>query len=173
MKSIDLKLILAQEGDLGKVIHTQIQIEHLIDEYIKCSLRQPEFLKHIGLDYFGKVHLALASGLPAELKAPLTVLGKLRNDFAHKLNTQIDSSRINNFYKSFPSSQREKFMTYSKATNQSWIMDDIPWSKVEPSLKFQHLCIALFYWCKTSIDVLKIENEQRKLGSIALRQLDI
>ena len=70
----ELMSLLMQENELGKVIHTHIHIENLINEYLSCALLFPEQIKPIHLDYFGKIHIALALGLPNELKAPLLQL---------------------------------------------------------------------------------------------------
>ncbi|MEZ9202040.1 hypothetical protein AB4151_06500 [Vibrio splendidus] len=172
MKSVNVSSILLQESDLGKVIHTQIQIEHLINDYLASALEYPEHLKPIGLDYSGKVQLALALGLSSELKKPLGVLGKIRNDFAHNLDTKIDTSYMNNFYDSFPAERKEEFMKVARETNQSWIVESVPWKKVKPEQKFQLLCITLYYWCKFHVESLQQEQKMNKLGRLALKQLD-
>ncbi|MGF1854738.1 hypothetical protein L4B78_00590 [Vibrio anguillarum] len=170
MKISELMSLLTQENELGKVIHTHIHVENLINEYLSCVLCSPENIKPINLDYFGKVHLALALGFPNELKKPLLQLGKIRNSFAHKLNSNIDSNYMNNFYGSFSSEQREMMMKIAKETNQPWVVESLSWKDVPSSDKFAYLCISLYYFCNYAIDIQKTEQAYNKIGRIALKQ---
>lgn len=172
MEMSELMSLLTQENELGKVIHTHIHIENLINKYLSHVLLFPEHIKPIHLDYFGKVHMALALGLPNELKAPLLQLGKIRNDFAHKVNTKIDSNHMNNFYGSFSPVQREMMIKIAKETNQSWATKNLSWKDVQPSVKFAYLCISLYYFCQHAIDFKKTEQEYNKIGRIALKHLE-
>lgn len=172
MKMSEMMSLLTQENELGKVMHTHIHIENLINEYLSCVLLFPEQIKPIHLDYFGKIHIALALGLPNELKAPLLQLGKIRNDFAHKKNIEIDSNYMNNFHSSFSPVQREMMMKIAKETNQSWATKNSSWKDVQPSTKFIYLCISLYYSCQHAIDLKKAEQAYDKIGRIALKHLE-
>lgn len=122
------------------------------------------------LDYFGRVHLALALGFSADLKKPLIVLGKMRNDFAHQLDMTINSSVINNFYSSFSLGHRDNMIRVAKETNQSWFVEGLSWKKVPAESKFVFMCIELYYSCLESVGRQKYEKTSNQLGRIALRQ---
>ena len=163
--------LLIQENHVGRVIHTQIHLENLINDFITSVVQYPVHLKPIQLDYFGAVHLALALGLSVELKKPLNVLGKMRNDFAHNLDTKIDSNYMNNFYQSFSLEQKNNMMKFAKESKQSWVVDGLSWKKVPPAEQFIFMCISLYYSCLKEIDKQKHQQEMNKLGSVALRLL--
>ncbi|MGC9460195.1 hypothetical protein, partial [Vibrio genomosp. F10] len=171
MKKSDFLSLLVQESPLGRVIHTHIHIENIVTDFLSMATCAPENLKPMRLDYFGKIHLALALGLSPDLKVPLLVLGKMRNDFAHQLNRNIDSSSMNNFYKSFSSAHREDMMRVAKETKQSWCVDGVSWKKVSPDDQFIFMCMSLYYYCLRCVDSQKSELANNKLGKIALRQV--
>lgn len=58
------------------------------------------------LDFSQRVSLAVAVGFPKEYASALMYLGKIRNKFAHRLDTKIDNSSMKNFYKSFSPTQK-------------------------------------------------------------------
>lgn len=163
METSELMSILKQEHHLGKVIHTQIYIENLINNYLHFAMENPKYLKPLRLDYDGKVHLAIALGFSEELKEPLSMLGKMRNGFAHTLDKKIDSSYMNNFYKSFSSCHREEIMKTAKDTNQSWMVGENLWKKVPPVDQFNFMCITLYYLCISAIQKIKYKKEMDKL----------
>jgi hypothetical protein len=171
MEPIELKVLLEQESDLGKVIHTQIIIENMIREYLDNTLRYPKHLKPMNLDYFQVVQLALAMGLNEKLDKPLRILAKIRNVFAHQLDTKIDSNYMNNFYDSFPQEQKEKIMKVARDTNQTWVTECISWKKVKLDQRFQYLCFTLYYWCKLEIEIQRHDQLIDKLGRSALNLL--
>lgn len=82
---------------LGVVIRAHIHVEHEVIGFIKARLPEPGALGGIGLDYDGRVKLALALGLPDEFRKALSFLGTLRNKFAHRLDATIGEQEAKNF----------------------------------------------------------------------------
>jgi len=162
--SVNFKDILSQESDIGKVIHTQINIELLITDFLYSVLDSPEFLKPIRLDYSSSVNLSLALGFNEDLKGPLLAIGKLRNDFAHKLDQVIDKNKINFFYKSFSSRHQNEFIEIAKDLELGWYIKGTQWRDVEPTEKFTLLCISLYYWCRFAVMDGKHKNKLTKIS---------
>ena len=92
---------LSREDEMGMVVRAHIRVESLLIQTVDCLVLRPNLLPKLNLDYDQYVTLALALGLKEQFGPPLRVLGKLRNDFAHKLNTSLTKQSANNFYKSF------------------------------------------------------------------------
>ncbi len=154
MSNIDessLKSILLNEDDLGKVVRIHIYIEELLNTYISKAIHSPTYLKKLNLDYSGQVNLALCLGLSDALQKPLNAIGKIRNDFAHKLNQRLDESRVNNFFNTFSPDQKSELMETIK--NTSWGS----WNKASSEEKFMVLCIKLYYSCKAEVARLEYE----------------
>lgn len=106
--TIDFLSDLQREDELGAVIRAHIFIEHYVDAIIELLVPYPENLKPLNLDFDGKLSLITALGVKPEVKKPLSVLGKLRNKFAHRPNYKLDESEVNNLYKSLRSKDRER-----------------------------------------------------------------
>jgi hypothetical protein len=84
------------EDHLGMIIRAHIHIEHELAGFLEAVTPRPESLKPLRLDYDGRVNLAVALGLPPDYLAMLSCVGKLRNQFAHRLNAQLGSQEANN-----------------------------------------------------------------------------
>ena len=89
--------------DLGAVIRAHIHVEHELIAYIEARLKPDGLLahldKHFELDYDRRVKLALAVGLDAKFKSALTYLGRVRNQFAHRLEATLSVASMREFYK--------------------------------------------------------------------------
>lgn len=104
----ELTADLFREDEMGAVVRAHIRIENLLIQTIECLLPNPKQLKKLNLDYDGYVTLALALGLKEQFGPPFRALGKLRNDFAHKLNTSLTKAVVSNLYESLSSSDKEQ-----------------------------------------------------------------
>lgn len=155
-----LKSVLLNEDDLGKVVRIHIYIEDLINTYVNKAIDSPIYLKKLNLDYSGQVNLALCLGLSDALQKPLNAIGKIRNDFAHRLNQKLDKSRVNNFFNTFSSDQKSELMETIR--NTSWGS----WGKASNEEKFTALCIALYYLCKAEITRLEYEIKANSLQKV-------
>jgi len=109
MNETEDKLIAALQGEdeLGVVVRAHIHIEYHLVELVELFFQYPEYLKKMELEFHQKVDLALACGLKIQFAPPLKVLGNLRNDFAHKLNSYLGKQEVNNLYQSFSGEDKE------------------------------------------------------------------
>lgn len=168
MDNVDFKSLLTGKSELEQVIYTHIYIENLIIDFLDKICSQPEYIKDIRLDYFGLVHLSLSLGLSSELKSPLACLGKMRNDFAHKLEQKIDKNRINNFYTSFSSTHREKIYNSAKELGIFGLGEGKSWQSIEPRDKFFICCIGLYYFVRFEVLYITQDNKLKKMDKCFL-----
>lgn len=89
--------ILVRGDDLAAVIRMHLMLEQLLSEHYESLLPYPKEVP-ARIQYSQKLWLALACGLPTELKAPLEKLGNLRNDFAHKEGTELTPKAVADLY---------------------------------------------------------------------------
>ena len=109
--NVDLALFtkdLSSEDELGAVIRAHIRIENLLLKAIESLTPRPKHLKKLNLDYDGQVTLALALGLKERFGPPFRALGKLRNDFAHKIDMQLSKSSVANLYSCLGAEEKEQ-----------------------------------------------------------------
>lgn len=95
-----LRVLLGQD-ELGVVVRAHIYIEEYIDQFLILMSDKNEYIEKMNLDFSNKLRLALALGLDEELYKPLVSLSKIRNKFAHKTDSFLNKSDVNNFYKGF------------------------------------------------------------------------
>jgi hypothetical protein len=95
------------EDELGCVLRGHIHIENRLDEFLLNAVENKKYIKYSKLDYFQKVSMTLALGLPEWLATPLKYIGNLRNEFAHNLNRKLGKQEVENFYKSFPGKEKD------------------------------------------------------------------
>jgi hypothetical protein len=106
---------LAGEDELGVVIRAHIYIEHELTEFIRGRVTPAQVVDSLSLTYEQRLALALATGLPKPLKAALTLLGTLRNKFAHRLEMSLNETEARQFYAAFdPVAKRVAQDSYAK-----------------------------------------------------------
>ena len=93
---------------MGAVIRAHIRIENLLLRTVEGLLPYPAHLPKLNLDYDGLVTLALALGLKERFAPPFRALGKLRNDFAHKLNSSLTKQAVTNLYNSLATEEKDQ-----------------------------------------------------------------
>ena len=93
---------------MGAVIRTYIRIESLLIHTVECLLPNPTQLPKLNLDYDDHVTLALALGLKEQFGPPLRGLGKLRNNFAHKLDIKLTKAVVQSLYDCLSSEDKEQ-----------------------------------------------------------------
>jgi hypothetical protein len=99
---------LISDSDLVAAVRAHIRVEHALFELVDALLKAPEHRKDLGLDYFHTVDLALALGLDKRLGPPLKTLGTLRNNFAHKLDTTLDTNAVASLYQTLGTKEKEQ-----------------------------------------------------------------
>lgn len=158
-----LRDALLSEDDIGKVIRTHLYIESLVNNFVSISVTRPDHIKPMKLDYFGTVHLALATGLTEDLKAPLLQIGTLRNAFAHRPNQALDKNRTKNFFESFTPDQRSEMLRMSRDSALSWSKDGTEWRDVSPHDQFVVMATSLYYMLKIELSAFTHSLKLRKL----------
>jgi len=102
MATIEKQLFndLKREDDVGLVIRGHLHLESRLTEYISRTLPHPDKCDWEKIGYGGKVELALACGLPSNIRPILEKLGELRNDFTSNLDATIESDWVLDTYSS-------------------------------------------------------------------------
>ena len=102
-----LLTILQSEDELGLVVRSHIHIESHLMELVDSFFQSPDYLERMNLGFDQKVSLAQACGLNPQFAAPLRVLNKIRNRFAHDLDSILDCTQVRNLYESFSPGNKE------------------------------------------------------------------
>jgi hypothetical protein len=97
---------LTSEDMLGSVIRIHLYIEFELNTFIKGRL-PPGAFEALKLEYFKKIDLAVALGLPADLKSPLRKIGEIRNDFAHNLDYKLQEAEVEALFKTFSPTMKD------------------------------------------------------------------
>lgn len=99
---LQAKLLHSFEGEdeLGVVVRAHIIIEQYINHLLDGLVVNSDYLHKMNLDYAQSVQLAISLGLDPKFHSSLSALGKIRNDFAHKLIPSISKQAVNNLYSS-------------------------------------------------------------------------
>ena len=129
---------LCTEDELGSVIRAHLHIEQKLNELLKGLIPYAEEIDPLNLDFYSRVHLALAMGLKKEYKNPLLNLGAIRNRLAHKKGYELSKSDANNFYKSF--SEADKIIIQQGCNGLQSI--DKKWAELQPRDHFI-LCVIV------------------------------
>ena len=116
-------LTLSGEDDLGVVIRAQIHVESSLNDFIIKKISDLKTLRQLRFNQ--RIDLACELGLNSELKYPLKMLGDLRNDFAHKLDTTLSNEKVDSFHKAFDEKTKGFFQTAYEAT-QSEMLKEMP-----------------------------------------------
>ncbi len=98
-KVLDQLIIdLFHEDELGAVIRAHIRVESVLRNFVVDSAPNPKYINMLELDFDKTVTLAVVLGLNEGYEKSLRVLGKLRNDFAHKPDMKLSKNSVNNLY---------------------------------------------------------------------------
>lgn len=93
-RQLELTTFLMGDDPLGMVLRAHMHIEEELIKFI-AARGHPE--SDIPRGYARCADLAVALGLPEEFRQQLSVLGKLRNRFAHQQNSIIELSDVEAF----------------------------------------------------------------------------
>ena len=101
--SLDAKFrqALQHDDELGSVVRAHLHVEHLVDKLLEHLFPNAEALGRLQLEYSDKVTLLDAFGYLSSMTNPLAAIGKLRNDFAHKLDFVLTADRMDALYELF------------------------------------------------------------------------
>lgn len=127
-------LVLSGEDDLGVVIRAQIHVESSLNDFIIKKISDLKTLRQLRFNQ--RIDLACELGLNSELKYPLKMLGDLRNDFAHKLDTTLSKEKVDSFHKAFDEKTKVFFQTAYEATESEMLKEMPNFSDLCPKDKF-------------------------------------
>jgi len=132
------------EDELGVVVRAHIHIESHLMEFIELFFQSPDYLSKLILEYDQKVTLAVACGLKPEFASPLRVLGKIRNRFAHKLDSSLDEQQVRNLYEAFSQANKEVIQKAYRDTEDQ-VLEPLQkkFEQLDPKSKFILLVVAL------------------------------
>lgn len=135
--------VLNGEDELGAVIRAHIHIEALLLELLRLLVKDEEALRKLNLEFSQSVDLAIALGLGPEHAKGLRAFGKLRNEFAHDLNSQLSDGRINNLYESLSTTDKEVVQRAYARTNSQLGISPPSFKDLTPKEKFVLIAVAL------------------------------
>lgn len=137
---------LSREDEMGAVIRAHIRIENILLLVLDNLIPNPKHLKQLRLDYDGHVTLALSLGLNERFGAPLRTLGKLRNDFAHRIDFKLSKQAVTNLYKSLSTEDKTEVQSvFSRIKGLSDHTRDIGrFSNLEPMDQFKLIAVTLW-----------------------------
>ena len=162
---------LFNEDEMGSVIRAHIRIENTLINIINITAPNPNYIKKLNLDFDGSVTLALLLGLSEEYAKPLTVLGKLRNDFAHKPNMKLSKNEVNNLYKSLNSEAKEFIQNSFKEIKEKneTIRPFKKFSDVPPIDQFRLIVVNIWAQIQSSLYILSGEDHAAKRRQLSKR----
>jgi hypothetical protein len=113
-KQLDgLAAALRRADSLGKVVRGHLYIEHELNDFIYFAAPNPAILKEIDKEdkpeFSLKVRLAVLLGLDPQLKPGLKAAARLRNQFAHRLETKLGKDDVRNLAATLPASVKKQF----------------------------------------------------------------
>lgn len=109
---------LISEDALGAVVRGHLHLEGLVNTMLSQKVKDTSALSRLNLSYEKKVDLLTALGFNEALVKPLKAIGRLRNKFAHDLNTKMEKDVIDNLYASLGNFE-SKVLDHSRA-NFAW-----------------------------------------------------
>lgn len=150
--------VLNGEDDLGAVIRAHIHIEAHLNTLIESNFRSPGYLSKLDLEYHQKVKLALACGLSPDFESPLNVLGTIRNNFAHKLDTSLGPNEAQSLYNSFEGGDKQVMQgAYQRTKKKIDTKGPKSLTRLEPKDQFILIAISLRAALLSEIERLKTE----------------
>lgn len=105
-----------EDDELGSVVRAHLHVEHLLDKLLKRLFPNVEPLDRLQLEYSDKVTLLEAFGYSSSMTRPLAAIGKLRNDFAHKLDFVLTADRMDALYQSLDPEGKQVVQTSYQRT---------------------------------------------------------
>ena len=129
------------EDDLGVVVRAHIHIESKLINFINEKLTDLKTLNR--LRYSQRVELACELGLNSEMKEPLKVLGEIRNNFAHKINAQLNNQNIDKFIQVHDSKTQNLFQSAYVSSGSNMLKDCPRFINLSPKDKFVIIVVIL------------------------------
>lgn len=155
--------VLNGEDELGAVIRAHIHIEALLLELLGLLVKDEEALRKLNLEFSQSVDLAIALGLGPEHAKGLRAFGKLRNEFAHDLNSKLSDTRINNLYESLSAADKEVMQQAYARTNSQLGVSPPSFRNLTSKEKFVLIAVALRAMLQVALlEVRKAEDSMQE-----------
>jgi hypothetical protein len=135
----DFQKALFGEDELGAVVRGTIHVETKLLELICLLVKENSYISRLNLDFSQHVNLAVALGLNAEYAQGLRAFGKLRNEFAHKLDTVLSNERVDSLYQALSSREKELVQKAYRLTDDP----KPPFKDLPPKEQFVLIAVAL------------------------------
>ena len=146
------------EDEIGSVIRSHIRLELLLNELVEHLVPNPEHLKKLNLDYDETITLGLMMGMNSEFGPPLRVMGKLRNAFAHNLNTNLDANVVTSLSKSMNQKLKDQVQASFlriRESNES-IQQFRRFAEVPSRDRFKLIAVSL--WASFKVEVIRLKE---------------
>lgn len=153
----DFVQALVQEDTLGAIIRAHIHVEERIYDVVETMLFDPSLIRKAKFRYEQACILVVALGLKEELLPPMKFIGKMRNEFAHKLDRELTKEDMDNFYQCFSSEDKKIISTtYEKIRDSlSEGNDNTTLAQRNPRIRFACYSTALRAAIVTALEQAK------------------
>ena len=138
--------ILNGEDQLGLVARCHLYLERELIAFIEKNVSPPEILKSLDLKYHQYIKVALALGLDPSLKKSLDLFGRIRNGFAHDLDSTIPEDEVSKL--ELESKNLEILRGVVRGVMPA---SSIPGDLASPRLRFTVLFIELWFRLRTVV----------------------
>jgi hypothetical protein len=153
---------LFREDELGVVVRAHIHIEARLLELLALLVTDTNYLDKMNLEFSQRVNLSVALGLKAEHAPALLALGTLRNRFAHRLDTTLSESTINNLYDALSAGDKTAVQSaYEQTKTQTSPPDIGPFRSLSPKVRFTLISVALDAMLTTAIREARVRQIPR------------
>ena len=130
------------EDELGAVVRAHIHIEARLNQVVEALTPHPKHLPN--LRYEQRLRLAVALGLNDQILAPLKILGDIRNEFGHRLDTKLTQGMVDKLFKSFAPDDSEVVRSaYQTTQSQLPTVTIPPFEKAGARTQFVMIAVAL------------------------------
>lgn len=130
------------EDELGMVLRAHIHVEASLNNLLQLVIPLPQHLP--SLRYRQRVELACAMGLKSQYRSALIVLGEIRNDFAHKVDSRLSEEKVTRLYKAFTSEGQTLLqMSYEASKSRMLIESGPSFSDLQPRNRFIIMALVL------------------------------
>lgn len=145
---------LTNADELRAVVYAHLHIERLLTTFLKQAVSSPSELKKMKLSYRHTVGFALALGLKPDLGPGLRTIGRLRNTFAHTLNTELSADgakKILTALKGMDQTVVTHYFERMKSENASLSSWPAAYSGLDPRDQFSLLAMIHFTAIYTAV----------------------
>lgn len=149
------------EDELGVVIRAHFHVEAKLLELLHLLGKDENHLSRLNLEFSQHVELAVALGLNAEHTQGLRALGKLRNDFAHKLDSELSENRITSLYEALSATDKKIVQDAYQQTMNEFDSPSRDFKKLSPKERFVLIATTLHGILVAYISMVRARKRRR------------